>query len=73
MSDELKGTMTVNAARDLQRDLEVGLMRLIKEFEASTGCPVTKAELTDFSGTKYMVTSVWLGRNQRKERGTHDG
>jgi hypothetical protein len=41
-------------------------MTLIRTFEETTGCVITKAEMTYFEDTKFFTTTVFLGRELKK-------
>ncbi len=58
--------MDLKQARERQRTLEITVMRMIRGFEEETGCVITKAEMAEFSGTKFFTTTVFLGRERKK-------
>ena len=53
-------------AREKQRTLEITVMKMIRAFEEETGCVITKAEMVEFTGTKFFTTTVFLGRECKK-------
>ena len=58
--------MDLKQARERQRTLEITVMKMIRAFEEETGCVITKAEMAEFSGTKYFMTTAFLGRELKK-------
>ncbi len=58
--------MELKEARENQKAMEIEMMRMIRTFEEETGCVVTKAAMEEFAGTKYMITTIYLGRERKK-------
>ncbi len=61
--------MELKAAREAQRTLEIEVMKMIRDFEAGTGCVMTKASMEHFEDTRFFTTMVFLGREQKKREG----
>ena len=61
--------MELKQARDMQRGMEVEMMKMIRTFEEDTECVVTKAEMEEYPGTRFMTTTVFLGRELKKRDG----
>lgn len=60
--------MDLEAARDAQRLLEIGVMKMIRDYEEATGCVITKAVMEPFEDTRFFMTQVFLGRKLKKQK-----
>ena len=61
--------MDIDDAKDLKRDLEIQIMIKIRAFEEQTGLRIAKAEMTDFTDTRFFITTVWMPSKTRKNDG----
>ncbi len=60
--------MDLIEARTLQEGIERVMTRTVRNYEAKTGCVITKVELRYFEDVKFVTTIVALGRRTREER-----
>ena len=61
--------ITTDAARAVQQQLEVKIMKLLRTWEDQTGCRVTQAKMTYFMDTRYFKITSMLGHTKLKKAG----
>lgn len=52
--------MEIEKAKALNKTLQIDIMAKIREYEKQTGLRITKATMTEFAGTRYFTTTVFM-------------
>ncbi len=52
--------MDIDQAKDLRRELEIRVMKIIRAYEEETGLRITKAEMTNFEDTRFFTTTIFM-------------
>ncbi len=55
-------------ARKQEEEIERAMTLIVRDYEAKTGCVVTKVSLEWFEDIKFVRTVTVLGRRTREER-----
>ena len=61
--------MDIDEAKDLKRQLEIDVMKMIHAFEAAAGLRITKAEMINFEDTRFFTSTAWLPPKLKRKEG----
>ena len=59
---------TIAFAQRKHEELERAMTLLVRAFQDTTGCIITKVELKDYSDSVFVNAQVFIGRRTREER-----
>ena len=60
--------MKIEDARALNKKLQIDIMAKIREYEKQTSLRITKAAMTEFAGTRYFTTTIFLPPKTTEEQ-----
>ena len=60
--------MHIEEAKVLNKKLTIDIMVKIREYEKRTGLRITKAAMTEFAGTRYFTTTIFLPPKTTEEQ-----
>ncbi len=59
--------MDIEDAQQLNRQLQINIMKQLREYEEQTGLRITKAEMVDYQDTRFFSTHVFMPPKHMKK------
>lgn len=59
--------MDIEQAQDAKRELEIVIMKMIREYEKATGLRITKANMEQFQDTRYFSMTAYMPPKTKKK------